>query len=91
MTQPDPIAVEIIRPKTDVEIGTNAIVMAVITTPLRALVVWWLLHYLPVPDLNYWQCLALVVTVWVLGSTLARPASMWTRERPQQKTDSDQS
>lgn len=77
----DPIPVEIVRTKTDADIGTGWLLMTILTEPMRALVVWWLLHYLPVPDLNYWQCLALVVIVRVLGSTFSGTRMWWTRER----------
>lgn len=77
----DPLRVEIVRTKTDGEIWVTAAGLWLLSAPLHALIVWWLLHYLPVPDLNYWQALAAVVVVRVFCSTIGRPVTAWTRER----------
>lgn len=61
MNTPDPIPVEVVRPQTWERQAAENLLIYLFLTPTRALILWWMLHYLPGPDLNYWQSIAALV------------------------------
>lgn len=60
------IPVEIIRPHSQAHETVTDCARLLIIAPIRALLLWWMLHYLPGPDLNYWQCIAAIVAFGAL-------------------------
>lgn len=74
------IPVEIIRPNSQTQETVTACARLLIITPIRALLLWWMLHYLPGPDLNYWQCIAAIVAFGALFG-VKDSYNEWTKGR----------
>lgn len=80
MTPTEPILVQVIRPNTQEREIAATILKTAFLLPLRALLLWWMLHYLPGPDLNYWQCIAAIVAFGALFGT-KDSYDVWTKGR----------
>lgn len=74
------IPVEIIRPNSEAHETATIFIRLLFFTPIRALILWWMLHYLPGPDINYWQCIAAIVAFGALIG-IRDSYTVWTKGR----------